>query len=134
MTRAKVSHLRQANNVVKKAQTELGQGLGLHFRRKRRPYRLACIHDSSAAGNVRNYAQEGVLVLLCEDRLGSLSSDEEQELGDAQCALLGGKGHILWAHGAKAKRISYSTSHAETLAGISGLRLWLRFDLQSVST
>ena len=32
-----------------------------------------------------------------------------------------GTGHILSAHGAKAKRISYSTSHAETLAAIAGL-------------
>ena len=121
VTRAKILHLRQANNVIKKAQSELGQGLGLHFRKLRRPHRLACIHDSSAAGNVRNYAQEGVLVLLCEDRLGNLPRDKEHTLSDAQCALMGGLGHILWAHGAKAKRISYSTSHAETLAGISGL-------------
>ncbi|CAE7024435.1 fumA, partial [Symbiodinium sp. KB8] len=121
VTRAKISHLRQANIVIKKAQSELGQGLGLHFRKLRRPHRLACIHDSSAAGNVRNYAQEGVLVLLCEDRLGEMPRDKEHTLSDAQCALMGGLGHILWAHGAKAKRISYSTSHAETLAGISGL-------------
>ena len=121
VTRAKITHLRQANNVIKKAQSELGQGLGLHFIKLRRPHRLACIHDSSAAGNVRNYAQEGVLVLLCEDHLGSWSRDDEHTLSDDECSLLGGKGHILWAHGVKAKRISYSTSHAETLAGISGL-------------
>ena len=34
---------------------------------------------------------------------------------------LGGKCHILWAHGAKAKRVSYSTSHAETLSAVSGM-------------
>ena len=121
VTRAKIFHLRQANNVVRKAKNELGQGLGIHFRRLRPPFRLACIHDSSAAGNVRNYAQEGILVLLCEDQMSDWSRDEEVVLTDRQCALLGGKGHVLWAHGAKAKRISYSTSHAETLAGISGL-------------
>jgi hypothetical protein len=33
----------------------------------------------------------------------------------------GGEAHILFAHGARAKRISYSTSHSETLAAISGL-------------
>ena len=121
VTRAKITHLRQANNVVRKAQAEIGQGLGIHFRRLQPPLRLACIHDSSAAGNVRNYAQEGILVLLCEDRMSSWPRDKEYVLTSEQCAYLGGKGHILWAHGAKAKRISYSTSHAETLAGISGL-------------
>ena len=30
-------------------------------------------------------------------------------------------GHLLFAHGGKAKRVSYSTSHAETLSAIGGL-------------
>ena len=120
VTRAKVLHLRQANKVIKKAQAELGQGLGLHFRKLRSPMRLMCIHDSSAAGNVRNYAQEGVLVLLCEDQMKS-DNEHEYILEDNQTGILGGKAHILWGHGAKAKRISYSTSHAETLAAVSGL-------------
>ena len=121
VTRAKICHLRQANNVVKRAQAELGHGLGLYFRKLIPPFRLACIHDSSAAGNVRNYAQEGILVLLCEDRLGKLNRNEEHILEDHQLQLINGKGHVLWAHGAKAKRISYSTSHAETLATVSGM-------------
>ena len=33
----------------------------------------------------------------------------------------GGIGHILYAHGGKSKRISYSTSHAETRAAMAGL-------------
>ena len=121
VTRAKVAHLRQANSVVRRARQEVGQGMGLYFQKLRGPLRLACIHDSSAAGNVRNYAQEGVLVLLCEDRLHHFTKDCEHILDDRQCQYLGGRCHILWAHGAKAKRISYSTSHAETLAAVSGL-------------
>ncbi|CAE7265673.1 unnamed protein product [Symbiodinium sp. CCMP2592] len=78
-------------------------------------------HQTMVMGNVRNYAQEGVLVLLCEDHLSHFSEDYEHVLDDRQCQHLGGRCHILWAHGAKAKRISYSTSHAETLAAISGL-------------
>ena len=121
VTKAKVGHLKQANNVVKKAKAELNQNVGLHYRRLRPPLRLACVHDSSAAGNVRNYAQEGVLILLCEDKLLKYSREEEHVLEDHQTRLLGGRAHVLWGHGAKAKRISYSTSHAETLAAISGL-------------
>ena len=118
VTRARVEHLRQANGVVKRAQSECGQGLGLHYRRLRGPLRVLCIHDSSAAGSTRSYAQEGVLVLLCEDHLQDYQHDYEHELS---AKVFRGKAHILWAHGAKAKRISYSTSHAETLAAISGL-------------
>jgi hypothetical protein len=35
--------------------------------------------------------------------------------------IFGGTAHILFSHGSKAKRVSYSTSHSETLAAISGL-------------
>ena len=118
VTKATISHLKQANQVVRKAQSEIGQGLGLYFRKLRAPLRLACIHDSSAAGSVRQYAQEGVMVLLMEDHLRDFDGYEEV-MEDHQTHLMGGKCHVLWAHGAKAKRVSYSTSHAETLAAVS---------------
>ena len=121
VTKAKVMHLKQANNVVKRAKAEQGQQLGRHFRRLKPPLRLCCVHDSSAAGNVRNYAQEGILVLSCEDKLIKMSRDNEAVIQDGETHRLGGTANILWAHGAKAKRISYSTSHAETLAAMSGL-------------
>jgi len=35
--------------------------------------------------------------------------------------IFGGTAYILFSHGSKAKRVSYSTSHSETLAAISGL-------------
>ena len=119
VTRAKVSHLRQANNIVKRAQS-VEPNLGLRFRQLRGPLRVMCVHDSSAAGTSRQYAQEGILVLLAEDHLRDLT-EYEHILTNGQTHLLGGKVHVLWAHGAKAKRVSYSTSHAETLAAISGL-------------
>ena len=60
-------------------------------------------------------------VVPCEDRVHSWNRAEEYVLSNDDCSFLGGKCHVLWAHGAKAKRISYSRSHAETLAAISGL-------------
>ena len=33
----------------------------------------------------------------------------------------GGRAHVLWSQGSKSKRISYSTSHGETLAAINGM-------------
>ena len=119
VTRAKVAHLRQANNTIKRAQS-VEPNLGLIFRKLRGPLRVMCIHDSSAAGNVRHYAQEGILVVLAEDKLQNLT-EYEHVLSNDEARLLGGTVHVLWAHGAKAKRVSYSTSHAETLAAISGL-------------
>ena len=121
VTQARIRHLKEANAVVARAKAEVGHGLGLHFRRLLPPLRLACIHDSSAAGNTKQYAQEGVLILLMEDRVGDLGGLMEKTLEDRETAIMGGAAHILWGHGAKAKRISYSTSHAETLAAVSGL-------------
>ena len=80
-----------------------------------------CIHDASSANKDRNYAQEGILVVLCEDSLNIDVSEYKLEASDDVTATLGGKAHVLWSHGAKAKRVSYSTSHAETLAAIGGL-------------
>ena len=119
VTLAKVTHLRQANNTVKRAQS-VEPNLGLIFRKLRGPLRVMCIHDSSAAGNVRHYAQEGILVVLAEDKLQHFT-EYGHVLSNDEARLLGGTVHVLWAHGAKAKRVSYSTSHAETLAAISGL-------------
>ena len=120
VTQAKVMHLKQVNAVIKRAKDEIGHGLGLHYRKLKPPFKLACVHDSSA-GNVRHYAQEGVLILLMEDRLVTHKHEYEKVLADHETKFLSGKAHLLWGHGAKAKRISYSTSHAETLAAISGL-------------
>ncbi|CAE7721255.1 unnamed protein product [Symbiodinium sp. CCMP2592] len=61
------------------------------------------------------------IILLMEDRIGDMDGSMEKTLSDHETAIMGGAAHILWGHGAKAKRISYSTSHAETLAAVSGL-------------
>ena len=44
------------------------------------------------------------------------------EPADDLTANLGGEAPVLCSHGAKAKRVSYSTSHTETLAAIGGLK------------
>ncbi|OLP97718.1 Dynein heavy chain 6, axonemal [Symbiodinium microadriaticum] len=82
-----------------------------------------------AISSGRNYAQEDVLVLLCEDKLSKRSRDDERVLEDHDTRLLGGRSHILWGHGAKAKRISYPRSHAGT-----GCHIWLAGQHTSRST
>ena len=108
--------------VVRKAKDPRFKDLGLvdqkfHSSSK---WRLACIHDASAPSKQRDYAQEGVLALLTEDRLpmtGGYEIDGEKVSEE----LFGGRARILWSQGTRSKRISYSTSHGETLAAINGL-------------
>lgn len=58
--------------------------------------------------------------MLMEDGVAPQEGQYELVCNEYEAAQHGGRAHILWSHGAKAKRISYSTSHAETLAAISG--------------
>ena len=46
---------------------------------------------------------------------------DDLECDDHTVHQLSGYGHILYAHGGKAKRVSYSTSHAETLSAVNAL-------------
>ena len=123
VTKATVADLLMANSVIRKAKQKQYHGLGLTYRRfsTSTPWRLLVIHDASAAAKGRNYAQEGVIILLAPDHL-RLDQKIHTLCGtDVNEEIFGGPAHILYAHGAKAKRICYSTSHAETLAAISGL-------------
>ena len=123
VTKATVGDLLMANSVIRKAKQKQYYGMGLTYRRfsTSTPWRLLAIHDASAAAKGRNYAQEGVIILLAPDHL-RLDRKIHTLCGtDVNEEIFGGPAHILYAHGAKAKRICYSTSHAETLAAISGL-------------
>ena len=121
--KATVSDLRTANGVVKKAKDKRFVQLGIVYKKLplERGMRLVCIHDASAASKNRNYSQDGILILLMSDTLSFRPEVHTLSGNDTHEAIYGGRAHILWCHGAKAKRISYSTSHAETLAAISGL-------------
>ena len=122
VTTAEIRHLRMANQVLKRAQQPDFQDVGIYFMKlnPRRGLRLACFHDSSSFTKEKSYAQEGVIVMLMEDNVTPVEGQYDVTCDDLGAANHGGRAHILWSHGAKAKRISYSTSHAETLAAISG--------------
>ncbi len=123
VTKATVQDMTNANNLVKKAQQPKYADVGIVYKKfsNKVKWKLAAIHDASAASKGRAYGQEGVVILLMPDLLdlddqvhtvnGNVMSEER----------FGGVAHILSAHGAKSKRVSYSTSHSETLAAISGL-------------
>ena len=62
---------------------------------------------------------EGIVTLLMDDRELRLDQDVT-ELSNVSAAGLSGYAHLLAWSGRKAKRISYSTSHAEALAICAG--------------
>ena len=123
VTQAKVKHLKMANDIVKRAQDKKYKDLAIIYRHFPRSsgWRLACVHDASSASQGRTYANEGILVLLTIDKLNI--DDKIHDISGLHYdpELFGGPAHILWSQGNKAKRISYSTSHGETLAAINGL-------------
>ena len=119
MNRAKVKHLKDSNDLVNRAKRD--KDAATFYRNlNTTSYRIVCIHDASAATSSKNYAQEGVIVVLMADNLATeanhiVASDEFAKWR------LSGKAQLLHMQSNKAKRISYSTSHGETLAAINGL-------------
>lgn len=94
----------------------------LLYRRFQTPHqRLVCIHDASSAHNGRHYAQEGVLVLLADGMRRNHVMEHEVIHDMVPEKQHGGGMHVLHAHGGESKRISYSTSHPETLSMVNGV-------------
>jgi hypothetical protein len=119
VTTATVKERKMANEVLVKAKD--CREAALHYRRFQAPHqRLVCIHDASSANNGRHYAQEGILVLLADDHWRDQTMEHEVIHDEESVMMHGGVMHVLHAHGGKAKRISYSTSHAETLSMVNG--------------
>ena len=75
-----------------------------------------CVSDASSANKQSSYATEGICILLAEDILVTPETDARDFLKEAQVALTGGSMHLLHCSSTKAKRVSHSTSHAETNA------------------
>ena len=123
VTTAEIKHLRLANQLLKRAQHDDFKDVGIYFMKLNpsRGLRLACFHDPIPFTKEKAYAHEGVMVLLMEDNLTTSEGEYEKDCDDFMAMKQGGRAHVLWSHSAKAKRLSYSTSHAETLAGISGV-------------
>ena len=70
-----------------------------------------CIRDASAPSKQRDYAQEGVPLLLAEIAEDTFSQTS-YEIDDENVSeeTFGGKAHVLWSQGSRSKRISFSTS------------------------
>ena len=120
VTIAEVKDIKVANSVLDKVKRY--SEIGLHYRQfESENLRLVCVHDASSASKGRHYAQEGVLILLADDKWKGHHIDLEEEFDSQSVKAHGGVMHLLHSHGAKAKRVSYSTSHAETLSMVNAL-------------
>ena len=119
MNKATVKHLKEANNLIERAKRD--KDVAIYYR----PFntdqlRIVCVHDASAATATKNYAQEGVLVFLMEDHL-DIKQDHIVCTDEFVSKYVSGAAHLLHVQSSKAKRVSYSTSHGETLAAMNGL-------------
>jgi hypothetical protein len=116
----KVKHLSEVNSVVRrlhKGNDSHVARFGLYYWRLSLPIRVLGVTDASAANKKSNYAQEGKIVGITEDLLHSLAVDKTDYLMNSDdIACLGGKLHMVFGSGNISKRISHSTSHAETLS------------------
>ena len=121
VSKPKVAHLRAVNALIARA-IKYREGVGLYFPVLKPPLKILCVHDARHVTKTSSYAQEGVLALLMEDR-GPRVSPGVTKLRDDQLALLSGPAHVLANTARKAKRVSYSTSHGEALAGAAGKEL-----------
>ena len=117
----KIEHIIAINCVIKRLRRPLKHGIFLW--RLEPPLRIAGISDASAPNKQSNFATEGIIVCLAEDRISKIITDKDDFLIDEMVALLGGKMHILTGSSQKAKRISHSTSHAETLSSAKAIPL-----------
>ena len=117
----KIEDIIAINCVIKRLRRPLKHGIFLW--RLEPPLRIAGISDASAPNKQSNFATEGIIVCLAEDRISKIATDKDDFLIDEMVALLGGKMHILTGSSQKAKRISHSTSHAETLSSAKAIPL-----------
>ena len=119
LNKGKVKNLKDVNMLIERAKRDKDAAIYYRPLLEAR-YRIVVIHDASAATATKNYAQEGVLVVLMND---FINTNHNHVVADDDFArsTLSGKAQLLHVQSSKAKRVSYSTSHGETLAAINGL-------------
>ena len=113
-----IRHLRQTNLVIKKAK-RAHDNCGLHYNFLKPPLKIFQFTDASHATKLSSYAMEGMMTLLMQDETDTIGTGDVH-LSDANVVKLNGYAHLVSFRGRKANRISYSTSHAETLACCGG--------------
>ena len=113
-----ITDVRQLNRLIQHVKKDCSEGtFGLMFAPLKMPLRSAAVGDCSHATTKTSYPQEGTAVLLTEDRLDRVKVHNEVVTMNAEYH--GGRCHRLFVGSRRAKRISQSTSHGETNAGLN---------------
>ena len=116
VTVATIGDLRQANTIVRKAQSHARRGLV--FEPLEPPLVILSISDASFSTSSTSYAIEGMCVLLAESRFHPAGQRKQT----VKASVLNGPCCLRIAGSCAAKRVSHSTSHAESLACYSALQ------------
>ena len=120
VTTVTIKGLKIANLAVDKARSD--PDIGLIYRPFKTKHRkLVLVHDASSVSKGRQFGQEGILVRLPDDHFAEKTLEAHHECDDRDVQQHGGVMHVLFSHGAKAKRVSYGTSHAKTLSMVNGI-------------
>ena len=116
INKATVGELRAANAVVRRAQA--APHLGLVYEPLRQPLVVLSLSDASFSTSSTAYAVEGVTILLSSAQFMRCLVPARTQY---TASVMNGFAHLLVAGSHKAKRISHSTSHAESLACYNAL-------------
>ena len=110
------------NTVVKRLR-KVSSPTGIYFWRLTPPLHAIVVTDASGANKRSDYAVEGIAMLISEDKTGKLHPDKNDFISGTAVQNLGGKCHLMFASGSKSRRVSHSTSVAETLAAARGISM-----------
>ena len=114
-----VGTMRRCNALLKRA--KLNRVLcGLHYRFIEGSVRLVVFSDASHGSVISPYAFEGIVIGLTVDNFCVDDKGKTSELSARDARQFNGAFQIIYFASKKSKRISHSTSHAETLALING--------------
>jgi len=122
ITEPTFGHLRQANALMLRAQ-KYREKVGLFYRRLRLPLKTVVIADAGANNKKSQYYREGTIVVVMHDDVPEVGRHVRLEHTTQHNQLLSGEAHSLGMFGRRARRISWSTSQGETLAGVGGQEL-----------
>ena len=96
---------------------------GVFFWRLSPPLHTMVVTDASGANKRSDYAIEGVTMLISDDKFHNLEPDKKDFVSGSTVANLGGKCHLMFASASKSRRVSHSTSVAETLVAARGISM-----------
>ena len=124
LTSPTVRDLITVNQVIKRMKKiPSGERRGVYLWKLRPPLRIVSVSDASGTNSTSNYASEGQVVCLAEDRIDTFHTEKGDWQVEREVARQSGRFHNLCSTSGKASRVSYSTSHAETNAAAKTIPL-----------